>query len=199
MDKFGMHAPKFLVGVAGHVLFWPIAVSQYSMYRLGYLDWYSLVFPFPSNIPLVQDPDVKQMYPGRVLLGALPWPAATRAHLLRKEKVSAVLNLVSEKKIEFPQIEKRMDLPLTDFLHPSFQEIQPAVEFLDACVKEGRTVYVHCRAGKGRSATVVMCWLVSRFHLSPEAAQTYLSRVRPQILSTLKDRQVVGEFAKLGQ
>lgn len=192
MDKFGKLAPKPIVGAAGRFLFWPIAMTQYGMYKLGLLNWYSLVYP--HNELTMHSPFAKD-FKGRVLLGALPWPAHTRETLLSKEKVSAVLNMVSEKNIEFA-VEKRMDVPLTDFMHPSFSQLLPAVTFLDECVREGRTVYVHCRAGKGRSATVVMCWFVSRFQLSPETAQDFLSRVRPQILGSLKNRDVVKQFSE---
>ena len=128
-----------------------------------------------------------------MILGGLPWPLATRKNLIETENVSAVINLVSEKPVEFA-VEKRMDVPLMDFAHPEYRDVLPAVEFLDTCVKEGRTVYVHCRAGKGRSATVVMCWLVGRVGMTPESAQEFLEKKRPQILNNLYEREVVEKF-----
>ena len=179
MDKFAISAPARLVGMAGHVLFWPIAVSQYALYRLGLFQWYHEVYRSPSG--------------GRILLGGLPWPESTRQKLLTDEHVSAVLNMVSERPMAFPA-EKRLDVPLMDFVHPQYKDVVPAVEFIDQCLKEQRTVYVHCRAGKGRSATVVMCWMVSRLGLTPVAAQSLLLRHRPQILNNLDQREVVQQF-----
>lgn len=195
MDRFGVIAPKSIVCAAAHFLFWPITLAQHSMYRLGWLQWYSQVFPLAPDYRDIFDRKHTDSYRGRVLLGGLPWPSSTQSRLLEQEHVSAVINLVSEKNIEFP-VERRLDIPLTDFAHPSAKDISPAVDFLDECVREGRTVYVHCRAGKARSATVVMCWLVSKLDCSPELAQEYLSRVRPQILSTLKNREVVKHFIR---
>jgi hypothetical protein len=39
-----------------------------------------------------------------------------------------------------------------------------------------------------------MCWLVSRIHMNPQTAQEYLESRRPQILGSLKDREVVLQF-----
>jgi protein-tyrosine phosphatase len=179
MDKFAIVAPKKLVGFAGHVLFWPIAMSQYCMYRVGMFEWYTEMVRLPNG--------------GRILLGGLPWPSSTRKKLEESEKVGAYINLVSER-APFPSTIPRIDIPMTDFAHPSLGEVQSAVKYLDTYLNEGKTVYVHCRAGKGRSATVVMCWLIAHMHMSPETAQEYMQRKRPQILSNLKDRKVVEEF-----
>ena len=178
MDKFGLLAPPRVVSAAGHFLFWPIACSQYAMSKLGLFQWYSEVYRDGKS---------------RVLLGAVPWPKSTTETLLAKEHVTAVLNVIGEKYILF-NVNSRLDVPMPDFAHPRYDDIKQAVEYLDTCVKSGETVYVHCRAGKGRSATVVMCWLVSRMGYTPETAQEYLERKRPQVLSSLKDREVVQKF-----
>ena len=181
MDSFARVAPATLVGFAGHALFWPIACSQYVMSKFGLFKWYSEVYKSPSG--------------GRIILGGIPWPESTRQQLLKNENVSAVINLVAEKSFPF-HVPNRLDVPLMDFAHPDKAAISPAVEFIDKRLANGETVYVHCRAGKGRSATVVMCWLVSRLGMDPVTAQEYLTSKRPQILQSLKDRTVVREFYK---
>ena len=190
MDKFALLVSPKIVSLAAHALFWPIASTQLLMNKMGYLDWYSEVFRVENQ----SIPGLSYPAGGRILLGGIPWPESTRQTLLKQENVSAVVNLVSEKDFPF-SVEKRLDIPLADFVHPKTEDIKPAIEFIDKCLSEGRTVYVHCRAGKGRSATVVMCWLVSRMHMDPETAQEYLTRKRPQILQSLKDRDVVKEFS----
>ena len=182
MDRFALAAPPCVVRAAGHALFWPIACSQYIMTKLGIFQWFSEVY-------------ISEKSGGRIILGGLPWPEATRQALLKDEHVTAVINLVSEKSFPF-KVEKRLDIPLEDFAHPKTTDVAPALEFLDEAIKEGRTVYVHCRAGKGRSATVAMCWLVSRLGMTPESAQEFLERKRPQILNNLYSRDVVREFFK---
>ena len=179
MDGFAQVAPLSLVRFAGKIFFWPIACSQFVLSKFGLFQWYSEVYRNDKG--------------GRILLGGIPWPLSTRNQLIERENVSAVINLVSEKSFSF-KVPHRLDVPLVDFAHPNKSAIEPAVDFLDKYLHQGKTVYVHCRAGKGRSATVVMCWLVSRLHMDPISAQEFLTSKRPQILQSLKDRKVVREF-----
>ncbi|GKV06745.1 hypothetical protein SLEP1_g18593 [Rubroshorea leprosula] len=46
----------------------------------------------------------------------------------------------------------------------------------------GRTTYVHCKAGRGRSTTIVLCYLVQHKHLRPAAALDYVRSRRPRVL-----------------
>lgn len=187
MDRFSQIAPPLIVQWAGHILFWPIAVSQYAMFRFGLIDWYSEITTTQNG--------------GKLIIGGLPWPAFTQRLLFEKEKVNAILNLVSETRpSEFDtNVVVQKHVPMTDFAHPIIEDVETGVRFIDDQLKQGKTVYVHCRAGKGRSATVVMCWLVSRMNMTPETAQSFLGKKRPQVLSNLKDRDVVKQFANTKQ
>lgn len=52
-------------------------------------------------------------------------------------------------------------LPVPDFIYaPSVEEILPAIEFMRKFEGSGRSVYVHCKAGRTRSATVLGCYLM---------------------------------------
>lgn len=85
-------------------------------------------------------------------------------------------------------------LPTIDFTPPRLEDIQRGVDFIQRHASGGRKVYVHCKAGRGRSATIVMCYLITRGH-TPESAQTLLSQKRPQVNRKLAQRKVVLEFA----
>jgi len=52
-------------------------------------------------------------------------------------------------------------LPTVDHFEPSVQSLQSAVAFLQDHAQRGERVYVHCRAGHGRSAAVVMAWTMA--------------------------------------
>lgn len=57
---------------------------------------------------------------------------------------------------------KQLYLPTVDHFEPSVESLEKAVKFIDRCSKDGKRVYVHCRAGHGRSAAVVFAWLLSK-------------------------------------
>jgi atypical dual specificity phosphatase len=43
---------------------------------------------------------------------------------------------------------------------PSQENIKKAVDFIMANKKKDQTVYVHCKAGRTRSVTVVACYMM---------------------------------------
>ncbi|MFN5274384.1 MAG: hypothetical protein ACK5E3_14335, partial [Planctomycetota bacterium] len=52
-------------------------------------------------------------------------------------------------------------------------------------------------AGRARSATIVICWLVKHRGMSPQEAQAHLLACRPQVNPHLLKRPVVREFLGL--
>lgn len=133
-----------------------------------------------------------------VILGARP---ITRDLAnLYQEGVRAVINMCQEypgpvdayKKLGIEQLW----LPTIDFQPPSMEHVVQGVEFIQQVVDRGDKVYVHCKAGRARSATVVLCWLVKHRKMSVEAAQALLLLKRPHVHAKLTERTVVREYAK---
>ena len=56
---------------------------------------------------------------------------------------------------------------------------------------------MHCKAGRGRSATVAICWLMAAHEMTIEQAQERLQERRPHVLRGLSQRTVVQQFDKL--
>ena len=131
-----------------------------------------------------------------MLLGALP----LRRHVpkLKSEGIGAVINTCQEYRGPLDDYRAagidELYLPTIDFTPPRLEDIQRGVEFIQRHAAAGRKVYVHCKAGRGRSATIAMCYLISRGH-TPESAQAFLSEKRPQVNRSLAKRAVVLEFA----
>ena len=60
--------------------------------------------------------------------------------------------------------------PVADLSIPSSpQQMSGILNAIDTAISEGRTVYVHCWGGVGRTGTVVGCWLVRRGRTSDDA------------------------------
>lgn len=87
-------------------------------------------------------------------------------------------------------------MPTVDFTHPTLESVTEAVEFMRREIAEGHRVYVHCKAGRARSATVVMCYLIAAHGMTPETAQKLLVDKRRQVLASVYSRPVVGQFQR---
>ncbi|WP_345328517.1 dual specificity protein phosphatase family protein [Novipirellula rosea] len=133
-----------------------------------------------------------------VIVGAYPF--ARDVPGLSAEGVRAVVNTCEEypgplKAYETFGIEQ-FHMPTTDFTHPLFEDVCNAVEFVQRHVEDQGKVYIHCKAGRARSATVAICWLIKHRGLSISEAQTTLLAARPHINPRLGQRPVVQQFAE---
>jgi atypical dual specificity phosphatase len=56
------------------------------------------------------------------------------------------------------------------------------------------TVYVHCKAGRTRSATLVGCYLIQRYGWTPEQAVKHMQDKRSHILLHTKQWEALKVF-----
>lgn len=68
--------------------------------------------------------------------------------------------------------------PVLDWTPPSQIQLDHVIAFIDTAVENREPVAVSCGAGKGRTGTVLACYLVAR-GLQPQAAIDVLIAVRP--------------------
>ncbi|KAK0179804.1 hypothetical protein PV327_005521 [Microctonus hyperodae] len=137
-----------------------------------------------------------------VILGALPFRNMTRK-LINDEKVAAVVSMNEnyELKVFSNTAEqwakhgvKFLQLSTTDiFETPCQEKLKAGVKFINqfqGCadgekIMEGKlpgTVYVHCKAGRTRSATLVGCYLIAKHGWTPEKVVEYMRSKREHIL-----------------
>lgn len=139
-----------------------------------------------------------------VVLGAFPF--ANDAELLAKIGITGVVNTCEEYAGPVDEYQKygieQFRMPTIDFTHPKIDDVIAAVEFIDATIAKGTSadqpgrVYVHCKAGRARSATVVICWLMKTRQICKEDAQQVINRARPHVNRHLCSRPVVIEFER---
>ncbi|KAI8059162.1 protein-tyrosine phosphatase-like protein [Gongronella butleri] len=137
----------------------------------------------------------------RVFLGALPTPALIRDLKTRKQ-LSVVINLCAE----FPGFDdtyQDMDvlqirLPTPDFTTPSVDLLHTGVDTMLDIIRQDHqsSIYIHCKAGRGRSATLALCFLLRKYALSPAEAQEILLQHRPQADKHLHKQMEVRTFYK---
>ena len=133
-----------------------------------------------------------------LILGARP--NHTDAQQLARLGVTGVVNTCDEyagpkesyKKLDVEQLY----LPTIDFTHPRIDDVETAVEFITRHVNQGGRVYVHCKAGRARSATMAICWLIDFRKMDPVEAQNHLVQIRHQVNRRLLNRPVVQEFIR---
>src|SRR5260221_707583 len=92
---------------------------------------------------------------------------------------------------------EQLHLPTIDFTIPSYEDLVRGAAFIRAHAERGERVYVHCKAGRGRSATLVLCWLIERHGIEPEEAQRRLRAIRPKIVDGLWRREPVQRYASV--
>jgi atypical dual specificity phosphatase len=127
------------------------------------------------------------------ILGAVP--LGNDPQLLKDLGVTGVVNMCEE----YPgpvQIYQRLGieqlwLPTTDFQHPSDEMVQQGAEFIQRHKQQGGRVYVHCKAGRARSATIVLWWLVRFGGMTPKQAQQHLLQARPHVHPIVYRRPVI--------
>ena len=59
---------------------------------------------------------------------------------------------------------------------------------------DNKKTYVHCKAGKGRSASVVLCYLVDKLQLTPSEVLDIVKEKRPQVDLGNKQHRLVSNF-----
>ncbi len=131
-------------------------------------------------------PDSYWVIPGRLLAGE--YPGTSEEHSARKKLVSllhcgvnALLNLTEEGELVDYSIwlkEEAADfgleveyrrMPIRDFSTPSVVEMMAILNQIDEWLIRGKTVYVHCFGGVGRTGMVVGCYLVRKGMAAPQA------------------------------
>lgn len=133
-----------------------------------------------------------------VFVGGYPFAVdAARLHALG---IRAVVNTCEEYAGPEPEYAKlgieQLRIPTTDFTHPRLADVRRAVEFVQDHVRQGEGVYIHCKAGRARSATVALCWLIRYRQMTPAEAQSHLLAARPHVNPHIDRRPVVAEFVR---
>ncbi|XP_067123122.1 phosphatidylglycerophosphatase and protein-tyrosine phosphatase 1 [Centruroides vittatus] len=141
-----------------------------------------------------------------VILGALPFRKFT-PQLLENENVKGVVSMNEDFELKLWVTTKQewkdkgidfLQLRTTDiFETPSQEKLLQGVQFINKFVGTGNSVYIHCKAGRTRSATLVGCYLMQRHYWIPSKAVEMIRSKRPHILLSSKQWEALEEFYRI--
>ena len=90
-----------------------------------------------------------------------------------------------------------LQLATTDiFEAPSVEKLANGVKFINGVLEQNpdSSVYVHCKAGRTRSATLVGCYLMAKNDISPEEAVDIMKQKRPHVLLHSKQWEAMRNY-----
>ena len=133
-----------------------------------------------------------------VAVGALP--SARFLRQLADAGISALVNLC----VEYSGNERslaalsmtQLHLPTLDYHRPCADDIARAVDFIKEQIEEGKKTYIHCKAGRGRSVTIAVGYLMATRQISANEAFLHIKSIRPNIDSDIPHAPEVVAYAE---
>ncbi len=120
---------------------------------------------------------------------------------LKGEGVGAVVNLCAERPDNQPRLHEAhieyLWLPVLYASPPSLEQIQQGVTWIARQLQAGRTIYIHCAIGVGRSATLLACWYLYATAMHVPQVIRFLKIRRPQVTLTRRQMRRLHEFEAL--
>ena len=85
-------------------------------------------------------------------------------------------------------------LPIPDFNAPTGEQLASFISEVEGALAGGQSVGVHCRAGLGRTGTMLAVWLVHR-GMSADEAIGLVRQQRPDSIETPEQVAAIEDFA----
>jgi len=174
-----MELNKLAFAMFGRITFYPTLVYNVVMERVSTRQWFDRI-------------------DSSVILGALPFRGMVDQ--LKKENVVGIVSMnedyeltaFSHKTEGWESVGIQfLQLPTRDiFEAPCQEKLKQGVDFINK-LKDAGTVYVHCKAGRTRSATLVACYLIQKNKWEPVEAVRHIQNCRPHILLGPKQNQAI--------
>lgn len=159
---------------AGKLFLYPTICYGMALEYFGYRTWYTRI-------------------DDHCVLGALPMIHNYKT-IVEKENIKALLTLNEDHELLYsiPKDEwlalnvSYKQMPILDYVGtPNLEQIKECVDFIDKHKKSNECVYVHCKAGRYRSALIVACFLIKDRKMEPFEVIKLLKELRPSVVLEL--------------
>lgn len=105
-------------------------------------------------------------------LGCAPFGFAGHPEQMHKLGIRGVINMCYEypgPKESYARLGiKQLHLPSVDHNEVKVEHLKEAVAFIKHHKSRGEKVYVHCKAGHGRAASIALCWMMHENRNTPD-------------------------------
>ncbi|XP_057750120.1 phosphatidylglycerophosphate phosphatase PTPMT2-like [Arachis stenosperma] len=183
MQIVRVDSKRALVGAVARILFYPTLLYNVLRNKIeAEFRWWDQVdeflllgaVPFPKDVP-----HLKKLGVGGVITLNEPYETLVPSSLYHAHGIDHLV------------------IPTRDYLFaPSFADISRAVQFIHQNSTCGKTTYVHCKAGRGRSTTIVLCYLIEYKHMTAAAALEYVRSQRPRVMLAPSQWKAVQNYSK---
>ena len=137
--------------------------------------------------------------PGRLATTPLPGVVIDIDHDLAALRVVGVTTLVTltQRGLDENMLAtyglRSIHLPIYDREPPTVAQLRMLSKRMSSLIDKGEVLAVHCRAGIGRTGTVVAGWLISE-GLTAEVALERIRKINPQYVQTNEQEQFLSRF-----
>jgi len=175
----------------------------------------NFIYELSTTDSYIRDKFFKKRWPWfnqidtNIFLGALPLKNLDHFTIFKDNNIKAVLSIIEEidtKKetifvspIELSFWKKNhidhLHISCKDLYPPSLKDLDLAADFIHKNVQENKKIYVHCTAGRSRSAMTIICYLMKYKNMSYEDAFKYVKSKRDLVLVNRLQREQLKKYS----
>jgi len=124
------------------------------------------------------------------------WTCPIHSEEFLKLGIDAEINLISENmETIVPELDAYLLIPTPDHSAPSLTQLHLAADMINSITKTGKTIYIHCKNGHGRSPTALIAYYVKYKNMTAADAEELVKKKRPEIHLTDDQHKTLQQFA----